>query len=125
MDSAGIEILREKSYENYEAAMLLQNKKYYAASINRYYYSTLQAMKYAVLKNNPHFQPPVGKGSHDAIYEQYQLIVDRKSRPKATDFITMKKYRNDADYSVRHITENEFNEFFRYFMNIYWKIDKC
>jgi uncharacterized protein (UPF0332 family) len=100
------------SESNKKIALYARNEGKFNASVSRYYYSLFQSIKYVVLKTDPHYTTPEGKGSHDHLFYKFRKIVTceltKEERGCLSSFQDIKKLRKRADYDPEVIGSEVF-----------------
>ena len=102
-----MEILLNKSVDNYEAAKLLVSNKFYNTSIHCAYYSCYQMMKHILLNvlMCPNELPNNNENdSHNKLINFFEKEISSKHRFFAKNIRELKKLRRIADYEEEEIT---------------------
>lgn len=124
--------LRLKSEHNYKIGQIAQNSKYYDVAVSRFYYSLFQLIEHILFNKKNNIKIPRTGGSHNFTIEEFNKYIFRKCKKKLTDqdysdltvFDDLKRWRHQADYNRRFITETEFtNDFLKKFESCYSVID--
>lgn len=118
-----IEVLKEKSQQNFEVAEWAEKQRYYDVAISRYYYSEYQKIIYISKDRNFYTEPPKSENSHvDAINNFVSSLEKVLSDEDKMSMLKMKKLRrlrNDADYKEKTMEANDYSLTFKFtFKNI-------
>ena len=125
----GLEILNEKSGENFETAEWAEMKKYYDVAVSRYYYCAYERIIYISKKEKIYVKPAKNEASHIDTINQFIIGMDEKLSPEEKITLTkmkkLRRLRNDADYGECKFQTNDFMLGFKYnFKEIIDVIDK-
>lgn len=116
-----IEILKEKSQQNFEVAKWAEKQSYYDVAISRYYYSEYQKIIYISKKLKFYIDPETGENSHiNAIHNFVSSLEEELSDEDKVTMLNMNKLRrlrNDADYKEKTIEANDYNLAFKFTFN--------
>lgn len=114
----GLEILKEKSRENFETAEWAEKKKYYDVAISRYYYCAYERIIYISKKEKFNVKPAKNEASHIDTINQFIIVMDKKLSPEEKITLTkmknLRRLRNEADYGECKFEANEFMLGFKY-----------
>lgn len=97
----------EKSAENMKAAEQLEKDKFFAAAVNRFYYSMFQMML-SKLPEEERERQAKGYASHlDACRVICAEVAGPQQQKFTNAFYEVRKKRTDADYRDRNILERD------------------
>ena len=118
------------SESNKEIALYARNERKFNVSVSRYYYSLLQSVKYVVLKTDPRYITPDGKGSHDHLFYKFREIatceLTKAERGCLSKFQDIKELRKRADYDPEIIgSEVFYSEFLDKYKPLKNAVDKA
>ncbi|MEB8263393.1 hypothetical protein [Mammaliicoccus sciuri] len=108
--------LKDKSRENYNAAKLLRDNTLYRASCSRYYYAMFVKLNEICIRKL-NYSHNDGANSHNNVINHYKRFMHdanyhdygklAKARTIASNMITAKDYRKDADYHEEDYIDDE------------------
>lgn len=114
----GLELLKEKSGENFETAEWAEKKQYYDVAVSRYYYCAYERIIYISKKEKFYVKPARNEDSHIKTINQFIIGMDGRLSPEEKTTLTrmksLRKLRNDADYEECKFATNDFMLGFKY-----------
>lgn len=114
----GLELLREKSVENFVTAEWAEKKRYYDTAVSRYYYCAYERIIYISKKEKFYVEPTKNEDSHVKTINQFISGMRAKLSPAEKTTLTKMKilraHRNKADYGESKFEANYFMLGFKY-----------
>ncbi len=112
--------LKTKSIQNCKVAEYAKDNSYYDVAVSRYYYALLQLINYILYNRKTEFVVSNDGGSHRFTIDEFNKYIYRKCKKKLNDedypnllvIDDLKRWRQQADYKDRLITEKEFSDDF-------------
>jgi hypothetical protein len=123
-----------KSLQNYELALIAEDKLYYATSISRYYYALLLKAKLIVKSKNPQYNLNT-KSSHDDIFTNlittgvsnsgYGMFLDDNDKNTLRKCKVFKELRREAEYDNIDVDKEKFTEdFLKLYQKVYCIVER-
>lgn len=114
----GLELLKEKSAENFTTAEWAEKRKYYDTAVSRYYYCAYERIIYISKKEKFYMEPTKNEDSHVKTINQFICGMRARLSPEEKTTLTKMKilrgHRNKADYGECKFEANYFMLGFKY-----------